>query len=110
MKIIVFGATGNVGRQVVAEALRRHRDVVGVVRDPQSVESPDPRIRLVKGDATDAESVRGRRARRAREAAARRTTVRGGVRRSTRNMAACRFGLTETSAARVTTLSHHRRP
>ena len=57
MKIVIFGATGNVGKQVAAEALRRHHEVVGVVRDPESVQSPDPQVRLVKGDATDAESV-----------------------------------------------------
>src|ERR1700704_218915 len=63
MKIVVFGATGNVGRRIVAEALRRGHDVVGVVRDPEGVQSPDPRVTLVKGDATDrdriAELVRG---------------------------------------------------
>jgi putative NADH-flavin reductase len=57
MKIVVFGATGNVGRQVVGEALRRGHEVVGVVRDPEAVQSPDKRVRLVKGDATDAESI-----------------------------------------------------
>lgn len=57
MKIVVFGATGNVGRQVVAEALRRRHQVIGVVRDPQSVKSPDPRVELVQGDATDERSV-----------------------------------------------------
>ena len=57
MKIVVFGATGNVGRQVVAEALRRRHQVVGVVRDPDAVTSPDPRVQLVRGDATDALSI-----------------------------------------------------
>jgi putative NADH-flavin reductase len=57
MKIVVFGATGNVGRQVVLEALRRGHEVTGVVRDPAAVQSPDPRVRLEKGDATDASSV-----------------------------------------------------
>jgi putative NADH-flavin reductase len=57
MKIVVFGATGNVGQRVVAEALRRGHDVVGVVRDPAAVQSPDKRARLVEGDATNAESV-----------------------------------------------------
>jgi putative NADH-flavin reductase len=57
MKIVVFGATGNVGRQVVAEALRRGHDVVGVVRDPSKVQSPDARVRLVQGDATNADSI-----------------------------------------------------
>jgi uncharacterized protein len=57
MKIVLFGATGNVGRRIVAEALRRGHDVVGVVRDPSAVQSPDPRVSLVRGDATLAESV-----------------------------------------------------
>jgi putative NADH-flavin reductase len=57
MKLVVFGATGNVGQRVAAEALRRGHEVTGVVRDPDSVRSPDPRVRLVKGDATNAESV-----------------------------------------------------
>ena len=57
MKLVVFGATGNIGRRVAAEALRRGHDVVGIVRDPAAVQSPDPRVPLVKGDATNADSV-----------------------------------------------------
>jgi putative NADH-flavin reductase len=57
MKLVLFGATGNVGQRVAAEALRRGHDVVGVVRDPEAVQSPDARVRLMKGDATSAESI-----------------------------------------------------
>jgi putative NADH-flavin reductase len=57
MKIVVFGATGNVGRQIVAEALRRGHDVAGVVRDPAAVKSPDSRVKLSKGDATRAGDI-----------------------------------------------------
>jgi uncharacterized protein len=57
MKIVLFGATGNVGQRIAKEAIRRGHDVVGVVRDPSAVQSPDPRVQLVKGDATDANSV-----------------------------------------------------
>jgi len=57
MKIVLFGATGNVGRRVAAEALSRGHEVVGVVRDPAAVTASDPRVRLVKGDATRADSV-----------------------------------------------------
>ena len=57
MKIVVFGATGNVGRRIVAEALRRDHEVAGVVRDPDAVKSPDKRVRLVKGDATNADDI-----------------------------------------------------
>lgn len=57
MKIVLFGATGEVGRRITKEALRRGHEVVGVVRDPARSETPDPRVPLVRGDATDAESV-----------------------------------------------------
>jgi uncharacterized protein len=57
MKLIVFGATGNIGKQVVLEALSRGHEVTGVVRDPEVQKSPDPKVSLVKGDATDAASV-----------------------------------------------------
>lgn len=57
MKIVLFGATGNVGRRIAAEAVRRGHEVVGVVRDPAAVASPDPRVPLVRGDATSAASV-----------------------------------------------------
>lgn len=57
MKLVVVGATGNIGRRIVQEALSRGHEVVGVVRDPTAVESPDARVRLVKGDATNAEDV-----------------------------------------------------
>ena len=57
MRIVVFGATGNVGQRVVAEALRRKHEVVGIVREPAAVQSPDLRVKLVKGDATNADDV-----------------------------------------------------
>ncbi len=57
MKIVLFGATGHVGQRIVAEALTRGHEVVGVVRDPSRAHSPDPRVTLVQGDATDAASV-----------------------------------------------------
>ena len=57
MKIVVIGATGNIGRRVAKEALSRGHEVTGVVRDPAAVEPPDPRVRLVKGDATRADDV-----------------------------------------------------
>jgi uncharacterized protein len=55
MKIVLFGATGNVGARVAAEAQRRGHEVVGVVRDPAAVHGSG--VRLVKGDATQADSI-----------------------------------------------------
>jgi putative NADH-flavin reductase len=57
MKIVVFGATGHVGQRIVREALDRGHQVAGVVRDPSRAQSPDPRVPLAQGDATDAASV-----------------------------------------------------
>jgi len=57
MKIVLFGATGNVGQRIAREALSRGHQVIGVVRDPSAVQSPDARVTLVKGDATNARSV-----------------------------------------------------
>jgi putative NADH-flavin reductase len=59
MRIVVFGVTGNVGQRIAREALERGHEVVGVVRDPSRATAPDPRVPLVRGDATDAGSVAG---------------------------------------------------
>jgi hypothetical protein len=57
MKIVLFGATGNIGQKIAAEALSRGHEVTGVVRDPSVAKSPDARVKLVRGDATDEASV-----------------------------------------------------
>lgn len=57
MKIVVFGAGGNIGRRLALEAAMRGIDVTAVVRNPDAFQSPDPRIRVVKGDATEVGSV-----------------------------------------------------
>jgi putative NADH-flavin reductase len=57
MKIVLFGATGNIGARISREALNRGHEVVGVVRDPEAVTPPDPRMSLQRGDATDVASI-----------------------------------------------------
>jgi putative NADH-flavin reductase len=57
MKLVVFGATGNVGQRIVREAVSRGHEVIGVVRSPETQKSADANATLVKGDATDAASV-----------------------------------------------------
>jgi putative NADH-flavin reductase len=57
MKIVIFGATGNVGRRIIIEALNRGHGVVAVVRDPAKVGNPEPRVALVQGDATNSDDV-----------------------------------------------------
>lgn len=55
-KILVFGATGSVGRYVVAEALRRGHRVTGVVRNPPA--RPVEDVELLQGDASNPGQVR----------------------------------------------------
>jgi putative NADH-flavin reductase len=57
MRIVVIGATGNIGRRIVQEAVKRGHEVIGVVRDPDAVQSPDPQVGLLKGDATDPNDI-----------------------------------------------------
>ena len=57
MKIVIFGATGSTGRQLVAQALAADHDVTAFVRDPAAVTAQHPRLQVVKGDVTQADSV-----------------------------------------------------
>lgn len=58
MTHLVTGATGTVGRQVVAELLRRGRAVRALTRDPSKADLPEA-VEVVQGDLTDAEVLAG---------------------------------------------------
>ncbi|NUU26382.1 MAG: NAD(P)H-binding protein, partial [Streptomycetaceae bacterium] len=51
MAVLVTGATGNVGRHVVAELLRRGQRVRALTRDPAGARLP-PGVEAVGGDLT----------------------------------------------------------
>lgn len=51
MKVIVFGATGTVGRLVVENLRKRGHTVTAFARSPQTLNLSDPKLRLVAGDA-----------------------------------------------------------
>ncbi|MFE6159330.1 NAD(P)-dependent oxidoreductase [Streptomyces sp. NPDC056486] len=57
MRITVFGAAGNVGSRVVAEALTRGHDVTAVVRDPARFGELHPGAAHRTGDAGAPEQV-----------------------------------------------------
>ncbi|MFJ6618828.1 NAD(P)-dependent oxidoreductase [Kitasatospora sp. NPDC091335] len=57
MRITVFGATGNVGSRVVAEALSRGHQVTAVVRDPAKPHGLPSAAALAVGDARHPEDV-----------------------------------------------------
>jgi putative NADH-flavin reductase len=56
MKIVVFGATGGTGNNVVERALTAGHDVVAVARKPEAVTAREHLV-VHKGDVLDAESV-----------------------------------------------------
>ena len=49
MKVLVLGATGGTGREVVTQALSRRHDVTVLVRDPTRLHATD-RVRVIIGD------------------------------------------------------------
>jgi biliverdin reductase / flavin reductase len=57
MRIIVFGASGNVGRLVVAQALERGHDVTAVVRKPAAFNVTHDHLTVKPGQVLDPNSV-----------------------------------------------------
>lgn len=57
MRITVFGAAGNVGSRVVAEALSRGHEVTAVVRDSARFSELPVAVRASAGDASNIEDV-----------------------------------------------------
>lgn len=50
MRILIVGATGGTGRELVKQALERGHDVVALARNPSKVNVQHERLRVVKGD------------------------------------------------------------
>ncbi|MBY3275905.1 SDR family oxidoreductase [Rhizobium laguerreae] len=57
MTILVTGATGNVGRQIVEHLVKRDADVRALVRDPSKADFP-AEVSVVQGDFLDVDSLR----------------------------------------------------
>lgn len=57
MKIVVFGATGGTGREIVQQALEAGHDVTAFVRTPDKLGLAHPRLTLAVGDVMDAAAV-----------------------------------------------------
>lgn len=58
MTILVTGATGTIGRQVVEHLIKRGADVRALVRDPAKANLPAG-VAVVQGDLLDVDSLRG---------------------------------------------------
>jgi putative NADH-flavin reductase len=58
LDILVYGASGKVGKAVVAEAVQRGHFVTAVSRDPARLSVRHDRLSVVRGDLLDPESIR----------------------------------------------------
>ena len=58
MKILVSGATGNVGRLVVEQALARGHEVVALARNPQNLQLDHPNLTTGAVDILDAQALK----------------------------------------------------
>ena len=56
-RILIVGATGGTGRQLVAQALERGYTVTALARDPSRLQVTHPRLTVVRGDVLDDASV-----------------------------------------------------
>jgi putative NADH-flavin reductase len=57
LRVLIIGATGGTGRQLVSQALERGHEVTAVVRNPTALAMTHPRLRVLRGDVLDAASI-----------------------------------------------------
>jgi putative NADH-flavin reductase len=57
VKIIIFGSTGSIGRQLVKQALEQGHTVTAFTRDPTRVNIKHVNLQVVQGDVLDPASV-----------------------------------------------------
>ena len=57
MNLVVFGATGNLGNELVKQALEQGHTVTGFSRKPEKLELEHPRLRRIQGDVLNPASV-----------------------------------------------------
>ncbi len=57
MRLLVIGATGGTGLQILMQALERRHDVTAFVRTPAKLGVTHARLRIAQGDVMDAESL-----------------------------------------------------
>jgi len=57
MKLLIFGATGATGRQLVEQALQQGHEVTAFVRNPAKMTMQHEKLKVVKGNIMDCHSV-----------------------------------------------------
>ena len=58
MKLLIFGATGGVGRQVVEQAIEQGHTVTAFARNPANLEIQHPNLKFFQGDVMDLPAVK----------------------------------------------------
>lgn len=51
MNLVVFGASGGTGQEIVRQALEQGHEVTAFVRDPKKLQIKDSRLHIIEGDA-----------------------------------------------------------
>lgn len=57
MKLVIFGATGGTGQQVVTQALEQGHEVSAFARSPQKLDQRHDNLQVLKGNVLDYDSV-----------------------------------------------------
>lgn len=57
MKLTVFGATGQTGMEILKQGLAAGHEITAVVRDPVKLGEYRSKVRMVRGDSTDARTA-----------------------------------------------------
>jgi putative NADH-flavin reductase len=57
MRIIIFGASGKTGRELVTQALERGHEVTAFVRDPAKLSVAHERLKVARGNVMDPASI-----------------------------------------------------
>lgn len=52
MKVLIFGATGSIGRQLVEQVLRQHT-VTAFALTPAKLDTEHPSLQIIQGDVLD---------------------------------------------------------
>ncbi len=56
-RIFILGATGGIGRELVSQALERHKRVTAFVRTPQKLGPPRQGLTVIQGNVLDSDKV-----------------------------------------------------
>src|SRR2546427_39868 len=56
-RVLIVGATGGTGRQLVTQALERGYTVTALVRDPSKLQIGHPQLKVIQGNVLDESSV-----------------------------------------------------